>query len=292
MNLQDSINAFIDELAISSQYASNTLESYQRDLKKWQLFCHDQDIKNWQDLSQKTIQLYIMRLKNKGISVATMRRHLCALRRFFDYLIEQKQLTSNPAKHIKTPKLDQILPKILSYEKIEHLIKLTQNSNSQRDTLMVALFYTSGIRLSELVGLNIADIDFKTGFIKVLGKGNKERFCPIGKDVMERLKTYITSRLDDNSALFLNKNNQRISTRGVQMIVAKLAKTTELGQHLHPHMLRHSAATHFLQSSHDLSVVQSFLGHSDIKSTQRYTHLDFQALAKVYDKCHPRAGKK
>lgn len=284
--------AFIKFLSEQGRYSDHSVQNYARDLKKWLTFCQAQQITNWQQLQTKEIKHYLMQLKNQGISATSMRRYLSSLRLFFDYLIKQKQLKTNPAKYIKSPKIAQTLPKVLAFEEIQALITVHGTKNNQRDCLIIDLFYTSGIRLSELVGLNLDDIDFQAGFIKVLGKGNKQRYTPIGERTLVQIKQYLQGRKDNNTALFINQQQNRLSGRSVQNILAKFAKQSGLNKHLHPHMLRHSAATHFLQSSQDLRVVQDFLGHSSIKSTQRYTHLDYQHIAKVYDKSHPRAQQK
>ena len=290
--MQQAIIDFISHLRIEAKYSQNTISAYAFDLKKWLIFFEQKQINAWDKLDSKFIEQYLMTLRSQAISVSTMGRRLSALRLFFGYLLACHEVKHDPSKQIKSPKLKQVvLPKVISYEQIDNLLKPGKDDLlSLRNRTIIALFYACGIRLSELTQLNINDIDFPSHYIKVLGKGNKERFIPVGQETINQLKVYLEKRIMyDNEALFITKKNSRLTQRMVQYIVKNIAIRSGLNQHLHPHMLRHSSATHFLQSSHDLATVQKFLGHDSIKSTQRYTHLDYQALAKVYDHCHPRA---
>ncbi len=284
---------FISQLLAQGNYADNTCKSYQRDLYNWLNFCNNNNITNWQYLTAKKINLFVMQKHNKNISITTIRRHLSALRVFFEYLLSLDLITLNYAKNITTPKLDKKLPNIISHTKITKLLKTNSNDLlTIRNKTIIEVFYATGIRLSELVAINIADVDIDNGFIKIFGKGAVQRYTPVGKDTTNNIIKYLAMRHNyDSKALFINKKNNRLSARMVQYIVQNEAINSGIDQHVHPHMLRHSSATHFLQSSHDLSTVQKFLGHKSIKSTQCYTHLDFLELAKTYDKCHPRAKK-
>ncbi len=294
--MQKTLNNYINSLITQGNYSPHTVSAYTCDLKKWLDYAQQKQVNTWQELDAGLIKTHIISLHSKGILVATMRRRLASLRAFMDYLVNTGQLAQNPATHIKTPKLKQALPKVISYEQTMSLLKPNATKiNDLRDNAMIAIFYACAIRLSELTGLNIKDIDINNQHIKVLGKGAKERFVPTGGLAVSYVEQYLAKRVDDNPALFVshlnhkNPNPQRISNRAVQILLKNRAISTGLESHLHPHMLRHSAASHFLQSSGDLSSVQKFLGHKDITSTQRYTHLDYLAIAKVYDECHPRS---
>lgn len=287
-NYKKLLNQFGQYLTKQNNYSPHSISAYMSDVKNYLHFCRQQRI---QSFNKSQLEYYLMQLNQKHYAKASMRRAVSALRLFFNYLIANKQLNTNPTFSIKTPKLAQTLPTVLSIEEIINLINNLISKGEHRDALIIDMFYTTGVRVSELVGLDIVDVDGKTGFIKVLGKGNKERFIPIGDKTLKQLNHYLNTRSDNNPALFLNKDHKRITSRGVQYLLAKIAKQNGLDKHLHPHMLRHSAATHFLQSSQDLRIVQDFLGHTSIKSTQRYTQLDYQHLASVYDKTHPHANK-
>lgn len=290
--MKQKITDFITALKNSGRYADKTVKAYQDDMSKWLKICQKNNKTSWDEVQKNEVKLWIVQLKQKEITVKSIRRYLSALKLFFDYLNEKKEVKNNPAFGIKTPKITNRLPKVLDYNQIEVLIAFIKKSKmAKRDLAIFELLYSSALRVSEIVALNIVDVDFKSHFVKVLGKGNKERYTPLGNYANQAIEKYLSSRIDENEALFLNQRGGRLGVRGLQKILEVLGLTSPLGIHLHPHMLRHSAATHFLQSSHDLSTTQEFLGHNSIKSTQVYTHLDFLNLAKTYDKTHPLAKK-
>lgn len=290
--MKQKITDFITALKNSGRYADKTVKAYQDDMSKWLKICQKNNKTSWDEVQKDEVKLWIVQLKQKEITVKSIRRYLSALKLFFDYLNEKKEVKNNPAFGIKTPKITNRLPKVLDYNQIEVLIAFIKKSKmAKRDLAIFELLYSSALRVSEIVSLNIVDVDFKSHFVKVLGKGNKERYTPLGNYANQAIEKYLSSRIDENEALFLNQRGGRLGVRGLQKILEVLGLTSPLGIHLHPHMLRHSAATHFLQSSHDLSTTQEFLGHNSIKSTQVYTHLDFLNLAKTYDKTHPLAKK-
>ncbi|HAP92479.1 MAG TPA: recombinase XerC, partial [Gammaproteobacteria bacterium] len=204
----------------------------------------------------------------------------------------QRYLSSNCALGLQPPKLGQILPKILDYGQLTLMFNPRSKSPSElRDVAIIEVMYSCGLRVSELVSLDVNDIDTKQGFLNVMGKGGKMRHTPLGKSAQRAIANYLQKTGVTQGALFLNNRHVRISVRAIQTMVKKRALEVGIKINVHPHMLRHAAATHFLQSSHDLRSVQEFLGHESIKSTQVYTHLDFLELSKVYDQCHPRAKK-
>ena len=207
--------------------------------------------------------------------------------------MENAEVEANPALAIKTPKNERDLPKTIDFDDLKKMMTINSSQYKElRSVLMIELLYSCALRVSELVGINLEDIDMNEGFVKVMGKGGKARFSPMGQTTIEVLKRYVKQRPNCNTdALFINQKSLRISTRTVQNIVKNRALEVGVSINVHPHMLRHAAATHFLQSSHDLRTVQEFLGHKSIKSTQVYTHLDFLELSKVYDEFHPRAKK-
>jgi len=292
-NLVEQIDQFTTYLKVEKLYASNTISAYQRDLSKFLSFCLENSIDEWQDVETDTLNLFVMGLRHKGMSARSIRRYLSSIRGFFTFLVQQGILAENCVISIQTPKIDQVLPKTIDFDNLKRMIDLSSGKYSElRTVVMIELMYSCGLRVSELVGIDINDLDLEEGFVRVKGKGGKTRFSPIGRSAIDAVEMYLSRRPScNNNALFVNTKNHRISPRTVQNIVKKRAIEVGVTVNIHPHMLRHAAATHFLQSSHDLRSVQEFLGHKSIKSTQVYTHLDFLELSKVYDEFHPRAKK-
>ena len=287
------IEEFVTYLGVEKNYAINTITSYERDLLKFLSFLINRNIADWLEIESDTVNLFVMGLRHSEMSGKSIRRYLSSIRGFFNFLIDNGVMVKNPALSIQTPKIDRVLPKTIDFDDLRNMMNLKTGHYSElRSVLMIELLYSCGLRVSELVGINIKDLDVNEGFVRVMGKGGKARFSPIGSAAINVLETYLTKRLESESdALFLNQKGLRISPRSVQNIVKKRALDVGVSINVHPHMLRHAAATHFLQSSHDLRTVQEFLGHKSIKSTQIYTHLDFLELSKVYDEFHPRAKK-
>jgi len=287
------IEFFIRYLRLEKNYAENTVSAYQGDLRKLMRFVKSRDIAQWSDVDEKMLNLFVMELRHANVSNRSIRRHLSSTRGFFSFLLSRGVLSKNCAKSISSPKLAHTLPKTLDFEDLSRMMQPKSNRLEElRNVAIIELIYSCALRVSELVGLNINDLDFSEGFVKVLGKGAKERFVPVGKGTISAVENYLIKRPEcENSALFVNQRQMRIGVRSVQNIIKKRAQDVGIKVNVHPHMLRHAAATHFLQSSHDLRSVQEFLGHKSIKSTQVYTHLDFLELSKVYDDCHPRAKK-
>ena len=289
MNKQ--IVAFIQYLKVERNYAQNTQQAYSRDLNRLLVFLQKEGVDTWDHLQTDHLNLFVMNMRHKDISGRTIRRHLSSIRSFLTYLVDRDLLKSNCAISVHAPKIDKNLPKTLDYEQILQMIAPTSDKWSElRDVAILEVIYSCGLRVSELVNLDSNDIDMNEGFISVTGKGSKMRHTPIGDSAKKSIALYL-QKIARNNALFINKNNGRISARSVQNMIKKRANNVGIKINVYPHMLRHAAATHFLQSSHDLRSVQEFLGHKSIKSTQVYTHLDFLELSKVYDKCHPRAKK-
>ena len=292
-NLVEQIDQFVIYLEVEKLYASNTISAYQRDLSKFLSFCLENSIDEWQDVETDTLNLFVMGLRHKGVSARSIRRYLSSIRGFFAFLLKRGILIENSIVSIQTPKINQVLPKTIDFDDLIKMTTLSSELYSElREVVMIELMYSCGLRVSELVGIDINDLDLEEGFVRVKGKGGKTRFSPIGRSAIDAVEMYLSRRPScENDALFVNPKNHRIGPRTVQNIVKKRALEVGVTVNVHPHMLRHAAATHFLQSSHDLRSVQEFLGHKSIKSTQVYTHLDFLELSKVYDEFHPRAKK-
>ena len=275
--LVEQIDQFVAYLKVEKLYASNTISAYQRDLFKFLSFCLENSVTEWKDIEPDTVNLFVMGLRHRGVSARSIRRYLSTIRGFFTFLVKQGVLIENCVISIQTPKIDQVLPKTIDFDDLKRMMTLSSELYSElRAVVMIELMYSCGLRVSELVGIDINDLDLEEGFVRVKGKGGKTRFSPIGSSAINAVEMYLPKRPScENNALFVKKRALEV---GITVNV-------------HPHMLRHAAATHFLQSSHDLRTVQEFLGHKSIKSTQVYTHLDFLELSKVYDEFHPRAKK-
>ena len=281
---------FILYLKVERHYALNTQKAYERDLNQLLNFLKTQDVSSWAVLNAQTLNLFIMQLRHKNISARSIRRYLSSIKGMLTYLVNQDQLKANCAVQLRTPKISQTLPGILNYEQVLQILKTKRTSRFEsRDVAIIETIYSCGLRVSELVGLNVADVDISQGFLTVLGKGGKTRHTPLGSSAQEAIIKHLETH--HSNALFVNKNGDRIGVRSIQNMIKKRALDSGIKINVYPHMLRHAAATHFLQSSHDLSSTQEFLGHASIKSTQVYTHLDFLELSQVYDRCHPRAKK-
>ncbi|MBA2689364.1 MAG: tyrosine recombinase XerC [Burkholderiales bacterium] len=243
------------------------------------------------------IRRFVATLHGRGLSGKTLRRMLSAWRGFFNYLRKQESAAQNPCAGVRAPKSDKRLPTTLSPEQAIKLVSVSVSTPlGCRDRAMLELLYSSGLRLSELTNLTADALNFAGGEVRVTGKGSKTRIVPVGEAALEALRSWLAARIAvaklDEKALFVNKFGNRLSPRAVQTSIRRWAIKQSVNLPVHPHMLRHSFASHVLQSSGDLRAVQEMLGHASIASTQVYTHLDFQHLAKVYDSAHPRAKKK
>ena len=286
---------YFQYLEFEKRVSEHTLKSYQRDIKQLISFCALQDIQQWQDIQAIEIRNHIANRHRKGITSKSLQRELSAIRSFYNYLLKKQQVKSNPARHVKAPKQIRKLPKVLDVDQMAGMLGREADSFLEiRDLAMFELFYSSGLRLSELVSLNITDIDLAERELQVLkGKGGKQRNLPIGSKAVSALTKWINLRTETTDpAMFISNKGKRLGQRSIQLRLDRWCKKIGLPEHVHPHMLRHSFASHLLESSHDIRAVQELLGHSNISTTQIYTHLDFQHLAEVYDKAHPRAKKK
>lgn len=295
--MQQDIDNFIHELRYERQLSPHTLVSYRRDLDGFFAYQNKHGISNWRDIDDKKVREFVATRFRNGIAGRSLQRALSAIRMFYEYLIIHRQATQNPAKQVKAPKTIQKLPAHIDVDLTQRLLDIDDDDGlSIRDKAMFELFYSSGLRLTELVSTNLNDIDLVEGFITVIGKGNKTRQIPVGRYAIIAIKQWLTVRdefmREATEALFLNRQGKRISQRSIQLRLKQWAHKQGIDMHVHPHMLRHTFATHMLEGCGDIRAVQELLGHADLSSTQIYTHIDFQQLASVYDKAHPRARKK
>lgn len=297
--MQTLIKSFLDSLQYERRLSKHTIINYKRDLQRLQLYCAEQAITDWAQLQGKHLRFCVNKMHRQDLSGKTIQRFLSAARSFFKYLMREQQIKFNPATGIAAPKSGKRLPKTLSVDQLSQLLDGNISSDDPlqlRDLAMFELLYSSGLRLSELTGLELKSLDLQTGQVRVVGKGQKTRDLPIGSKAISALKQWLGIReglvSEGEQAVFVGRRGQGMGVRAVELRLKRWARLKGLGVEVSPHMLRHSFATHLLESSGDLRAVQELLGHADISTTQIYTHLDFQHLARVYDKTHPRARKK
>ena len=300
---QTELQLFHHYLRYEKHYSPHTLSHYQIDLKqfsRWLIKLAPTDAPSLAstavvDADSQLIRNWIAQLHRQGISGKTIQRKLSTLRSFYQFMLREDKLKINPAVDIRAPKSPRKLPATLDVDSVSRLLELPNDSKlAIRDRAILELFYSSGLRLSELVNLNIETIDLTDNTLRAHGKGNKTRILPIGSKAKQALQQWLTQRKANagENALFTSNRGTRLTPRAIQLRVNHWQKKQGLEQSVHPHKLRHSFASHLLESSGDLRAVQELLGHADISTTQIYTHLDFQHLAEVYDKAHPRARKK
>lgn len=290
--------AFLDLLESQRRASPHTVAAYRHDLAELKQFCTQAGVKCWQDLSPARLREHISRRHRDGLDSRSLQRELSAIRGFFDFLIKRREADANPARGLRAPKTQRKLPKVLDVDQMAGLLDAeADDSLEARDLAMWELFYSSGLRLSELTGLNLGDIDLDAGMVLVhCGKGRKSRHVPVGKYALAALERWLPIRGGlagaGENALFVSRLGNRIAQRTVQLRLERWQVKLGVPEHVHPHMLRHSFASHILESSSDLRAVQELLGHANLSTTQIYTHLDFQHLATVYDRTHPRAKKR
>ncbi|HEY3426459.1 MAG TPA: site-specific tyrosine recombinase XerD [Negativicutes bacterium] len=291
------VNEFINYLAVERGLAQNTLESYGRDLRQFNTYLQNSQLEFLKNSNRNTILNYLSSLQSKGRAVSTISRNLAAIKSFYQYLVRERYLESDPAAHLESPKLEKKLPKILTIGEVEELLKQPNAflPTGFRDKAMLELLYATGIRVSELISLNISDVNLDMGYIKCYGKGAKERIVPLGSIAAKCVQEYSTKgrpkmvRTYEESALFVNHHGNRLTRQGFWKIIKKYAHEANITKDITPHTLRHSFATHLLENGADLRSVQEMLGHADISTTQIYTHVTKNHLKEVYDKTHPRA---
>jgi integrase/recombinase XerC len=296
------IERFLAHLHGERRLSAHTGAAYGRDLMSLAAHCGRRGIHAWNALDNAAIRAYVAAEHSAGLAPRSIQRRLAAARTFFEYLAREGVLESNPALDVRAPKTKKHLPETLDTDQMARLLEFrADDALSARDKAIMELFYSSGLRLAELVGLDLDALDLRDRTVRVLGKGAKTRIVPVGRQAVDALRAWLSERASllpaagaeaDRQALFLGRGGRRLAVRAVQLRVSAWARKQGLAMHVHPHMFRHSFATHLLESSGNLRGVQELLGHADIGTTQIYTHLDFQHLAKVYDDAHPRARRR
>lgn len=296
----DLIEQFLTYLRAVQRSSPHTVASYWRDLTQFKAFLDRHEVGHWQAVDTDRVRAYAAGRHRTGLGGRSIARELSAIRSFYEYLIREGHVVDNPAQDVRSPKARRKLPAVLDVEEVMHL--LTPRADNAlaplevRDHAILELAYSSGLRLAELVTLDLVDVDLTEGMARVTGKGRKTRDVPVGQTACQALRQWLTVRLTlavaDERALFVSRRGSRLTARAIQHQVHRWARRQGLLQRVYPHLMRHSCASHLLESSGDLRAVQEILGHADITTTQVYTHLDFQHLAKVYDQAHPRARKR
>jgi len=290
--MQRYIDKFMNYLKIEKNAAAHTVTNYTIDLKSFRAFLGERDIAAVDHL---VLRRFLAEMRAKNYSKRTIARKLASLRTFFKFLYREGYIKTNPITAILTPKLDKKLPVVLDVAKVARLVQSPPEDavSGLRDRAILETLYSAGIRVSELVGLDLDDVDFISGVIKVLGKGSKERMVPIGEPALAAIRRYVEERDDakvrDRDAVFLNKSGKRLTDRSIRRIIDKYIRACSIQEHISPHSLRHSFATHLLDRGADLRSVQELLGHMNLSTTQIYTHVTMERLKTVYDKAHPRA---
>lgn len=297
LELDEGLKRYLAMLEHERRASPKTLEAYRRDLHRVIQYCRRCGIRCWQELSEGALRLYVSERRQAGLSARSLQRELSALRGLFGYLLKARAIEDNPAARVRPPKSRRALPEILNVDEVSALLNVRPASALEiRDQAMWELLYSSGLRLSELVALDVDDLGLDKALVRVRsGKGGKDRVLPVGRCAREAIEAWLDIRktwvAPQETALFINCRGKRMSGRGVQLRLAQWGRRLGFDRPLHPHLLRHSFASHLLEASGDLRAVQELLGHADIATTQIYTHLDFQYLAKVYDLAHPRAKR-
>lgn len=293
----DAVAQYLQHLAAERRLSPHTVEAYQRDLDTLSRLTGGKPLA---ELTVTDIRSAIVRLRSQSLAATSLARHLSSWRGFYAFACRRLGFTSNPCTGLRPPKAPKKLPEALSPDACAQLLDTEASAAGDaalaaRDRAMFELFYSSGLRLAELAGLDLDDVDLRSGEAVVTGKGRKTRVVPVGRQALDALAAWLPLRLPlarDAAALFVSQRGARLGPRSVQLRLDRWTRQAGLAQHVHPHMLRHAFATHVLQSSGDLRAVQEMLGHASISTTQVYTHLDWQHLARVYDQTHPRARKK
>ncbi len=291
------MDRFLSHLAHERRMSAHTIAAYRQDLLALAQFGAKRKFKEWAALDNSAMRAFAAAQHGGGLSPRSVQRRLSAARTFYEFLMREGHGARNPALDVRAPKTKKLLPDTLDADLMGRLLAFrVDDSLSARDKAIMELFYSSGLRLAELVGLSVASVDLADRTVRVLGKGSKTRIVPVGRHAVDALKRWLQERAGliktGVDALFVGRNGRPLSARAVQLRVGAWGRRQGIGIHVHPHMFRHSFATHLLESSGDLRGVQELLGHADIGSTQIYTHLDFQHLATVYEASHPRARRR
>ena len=291
------VDNFLDHLLLERGLAENTLVSYRLDLSDFSFFCRQEHLDPLLPEARQAILLYLLKLKREGKAPATISRRLAAIRAFYRYLLNEGKISSDPTENLESPRIMERLPRVLSIAEVESLLNQPRISNPAglRDKAMLELLYATGIRVSELVSLNTDQVNLQHGILRCLGKGGKERIIPLGSVAAYYVAEYLAqarAKLTKGKltpALFVNRRGKRLTRQGFWKIIKRYGVAARLNKEIHPHVLRHSFATHMLENGADLRSVQELLGHADISTTQIYTHLTRAKVREIYEKAHPRA---
>jgi integrase/recombinase XerC len=291
------IDRFVSHLAHERRMSGHTQSAYRHDLLALAEFGGRRKLDAWPAFDHAQLRAFAADLHGAGLSPRSIQRHLSAARTFYEFLMREGHCARNPAREVRAPKAKKRLPATLDADQMGRLLAFrVDDSLSARDKAIMELFYSSGLRLAELVSLSLTSVDLADRTVRVLGKGSKTRIVPVGRKGVDALRMWLKERAgmvkSDVDALFVGQSGRPLSARAVQLRVGAWGRRQALGVHVHPHMFRHSFATHLLESSGDLRGVQELLGHANIGTTQIYTHLDFQHLATVYEAAHPRARRR
>lgn len=296
---KEAILDYLHFLQVERQLSTNTLSSYRRDLESYIEHIHNvQAVQSLKAIERSHILIHLEVLRGEGISARTIARHISSIRSFHQFLLREKLTDTDPTVHLEMPQIEQRLPKVLSIEEIERLISAPNREKPQgiRDIAMLELLYGTGMRISELIGLNLDDVHLTMGFVRVFGKGGKERIVPLGKSAIHTLDQYLQiarfklqGKYPKTDAFFINQRGKRLTRQGCWKLLKEHAKNAHIEKEITPHTLRHSFATHLIENGADLRAVQEMLGHADISTTQIYTHISKTRLSEVYKQFHPRA---
>lgn len=298
-HFQDVLDDYIHFLRVERQLAANTLSSYRRDIEDYIEHIHKvQGINVLMDVERAHILQHLHALRNAGKTARTVARHISAIRSFHQFLLREKIVKGDPTVHLEMPQIEQKLPQVLSIQEIEALISSPNVGKPQgiRDVAMLELLYGAGMRISELIALNFQDVHLTMGFVRVFGKGGKERIIPLGYEAIRACEVYVggargqlQGTYPKTDALFINQRGKRLTRQGCWKLLKEHAKKAGITKEMSPHILRHSFATHLIENGADLRSVQEMLGHADISTTQIYTHISKARLSEVYKQFHPRA---
>jgi integrase/recombinase XerD len=301
--VKEAIDKFLNYLAVEKGFSENTKLAYQNDLHQLAGFVEEEAVRRgtippWAAFDRQSMLSYLSDLKERRYAATTVARKVAAIKSFFSFLVAEGMMKDNPTRDVPSPRVGKSLPKPISISQARLLLEQTTKRSTpeaKRDSAMLQLLYASGMRVSELVSLNLADVDTEGGYVRCFGKGHKERLIPIHRQAVLALKQYLSegrphlAHSDEEEALFLNRRGDRLTRQGLWQILKGYAKSAELGAEITPHTLRHSFATHMLSGGADLRSVQELLGHANISTTQVYTHLTTEHIRRAYEKSHPRA---
>lgn len=297
--MADELNGFLEFMRIERNASERTLRNYSHALNAF-LDWRGEDFTNWRDCSADTFRLYLFELMKQELSRSTIRLRFAALRSFYKYMVHRRGLGVSPLAEIQLPKQERKLPVVLNLQQMEQLLAMPRTIDPgprakpwqpARDTAIMELFYSSGLRVSELVDLDVKDADFLSETLRVMGKGRKERIVPIGSHAMQAIQQYRQQAAVHHGPLFINKSMKRLSARSIQLMLKKYLAASDIGFDITPHKLRHTFATHMLDYGADLRSVQTLLGHASLSTTQIYTHVTKERMRKAYDAAHPRASE-